>query len=68
MGRTLRKVCSVTQLSLQFHYTQRSGTVDYVGIGIGMLFLFMFLGLFCFVYVKANLMAHCSRTFRDGMR
>lgn len=55
MSRTLREVCSVAQLSLPFHYTQRSGTVDYVGIALGcFFFLFVFLGLFCFVYVKGK--------------
>lgn len=53
MSRTLRKVCSAAQLSLKFHYTQRSGT-GLCGGRFGMLFLFTFLGLFCFVYVKGK--------------
>lgn len=68
MSRTLRKVCSVVQLSLPFHYTHRSGTVDYVGIALGCFFCLCFWVCFVLFMLRANLMAHCSRFFREGMR
>lgn len=64
----LRRVCAAAQLSLPFHCTHKKVALWIIWESLCDAFYFLFfLFLFCFL-LRANLMAHHCRCFREGMR